>query len=391
MNKVILRKKEENRVLAGHLWVFSNEIDHVEGEIANGDLVEVFSSRKQFIGIGLANKNSLIAVRILTRDREEIDKEFFKKRISAAYSFRQEMYPKERSYRLVYGESDFLPGLVIDKYEDFLVLQVMSLGLELKLDLIADALTDIFRPRGIYLRNDAEVRTLEGMELYKKEFRGSAPPNYLGIEQSGISYKVDVVNGQKTGFFFDQRDNREALKTYAKNKAVLDCFCYNGGFSLSAARGGSTRVTGVDSSQEAVKQSMDNAQINDLQDECEFIESDVFDFLTNQVLKGKSYDVVNVDPPSFTKTKKNLPQAIKGYRKLNSLAMQAVKRGGILVSSSCSHYMDEYTFINMLKDSALRAKRTLRLVEFRGQAKDHPVLMAMPETQYLKCAIMEVG
>jgi 23S rRNA (cytosine1962-C5)-methyltransferase len=390
MNKVILRKKEENRALAGHLWVFSNEIDHVEGEIANGDLVEVFSSRKQFIGIGLVNRNSLIAVRILTRDREEIDKEFFKKRISAACKFRQEMYPQERSYRLVYGESDFLPGLVIDKYEDFLVLQVMSLGMELKLDLIADALTDIFRPRGIYLRNDAEVRTLEGMELYKKVFRGIEPPDCLDIEQSGIIYKVDVVNGQKTGFFFDQRDNREALRNYVKDKTVLDCFCYNGGFSLNAGKGGCAKVTGVDSSQEAVKWSTDNAVLNDLQDKCEFIESDVFDFLTAEVLKGKTYDVVNVDPPSFTKSKKNLPQAIKGYRKLNGLAIEAVKRGGILVSSSCSHYMDEYTFINMLKDSALRAKRTLRLVEFRGQAKDHPVLMAMPETQYLKCAIMEV-
>jgi 23S rRNA (cytosine1962-C5)-methyltransferase len=389
--KVILKKKKENRILAGHLWVFSNEIDYFEGEINNGDLVEVFSSRNQFIGLGLVNRNSLIAVRILTRDREDIGKEFFKTRINSAYKLRQEMYPTERSYRLVYGESDFLPGLIIDKYEDFFVLQVMSLGMEQRLDLIADALTDIFRPRGIYLRNDVEVRTLEGMELYSRVFRGIEPPDCLDIEQAGIIYQVDVTKGQKTGFFFDQRDNREALRSLVKDKTVLDCFCYSGGFSVSAGKGGCAKVTGVDASKEAIKWSQDNALLNNLQDTCEFIESDVFDFLAAEVLKGKKYDVVNVDPPSFTKSKKTLPQAIKGYRKLNSLAMQLVKGGGILVSSSCSHYMDEYTFINMLKDSALRSKRTLRLLEFRGQAKDHPVLLSMPETAYLKCAIMEVS
>jgi 23S rRNA (cytosine1962-C5)-methyltransferase len=262
--------------------------------------------------------------------------------------------------------------------------------MEQRLELIADALTDIFRPRGIYLRNDAEVRTLEGMELYKKVFRGIEPFDCLDIEQAGITYKVDVTKGQKTGFFFDQRDNREALRALVKDKFVLDCFCYSGGFSVSAGKGGCIKVTGVDSSTEAIKWSTDNALLNDLSDKCEFIESDVFDFLTSAVLKGQKYDVVNVDPPSFTKSKKTLPQAIKGYRKLNSLAMQLVKKGGLLVTSSCSHYMDEYTFINMLKDSALRSQRTLRLLEFRGQAKDHPVLLSMPETSYLKCAILEV-
>lgn len=390
MSKIVLKRKEENRILAGHLWVFSNEIDYFEGEINNGGLVDVYSSQKHLLGIGFANKNSLIAIRIIAKNKEEIDKEFFKTRINTAHKLRQEMYPTERSYRLVYGESDFLPGLIIDKYEDFIVLQVMSLGMEQRLDLIADALTDIFRPRGIYLRNDSEVRTLEGMELYNKILRGIEPPDCLDIEQAGIIYQVDVTKGQKTGFFFDQRDNREAFRALVKDKTVLDCFCYSGGFSMSAGKGGCAKVTGVDASKEAIKWSQDNALLNNLQDTCEFIESDVFDFLTAAVLKGNKYDVVNVDPPSFTKSKKNLPQAIKGYRKLNSLAMQLLKEGGLLVSSSCSHYMDEYTFINMLKDSALRSKRTLRLLEFRGQAKDHPVLLSMPETAYLKCAIMEV-
>ena len=387
--KIILRKKEENRILAGHLWVFSNEIDHYPADINNGDIAEVVSSQNAFLGLGLVNKNSLIAARILTKERESIDAEFFKRRISQAYHLRQELYPAERSYRIVYGESDFLPGLVIDKYENYLVVQVLSLGMEQRLEMIGQALTEIFKPVGIYLRNDAEVRSLEGMELYKKPLFGQEPSNHLVIEQNGLDFKVDIVHGQKTGFFFDQRDNREALKSYVAQKTVLDCFCYSGGFSLSAAKYESVKVTGVDASKDAVQEARENADLNEFKN-CEFIAADVFEYLTAAVLKNTLFDVVNVDPPSFTKSKKNLPQAIKGYRKLNGLAMQTVKKGGILISSSCSHYMDEYTFINMLKDSALRANRTLRLLEFRGQAKDHPVLLSMPETAYLKCAIMQV-
>ena len=387
--KVILKKNEEKRLLAGHLWVFSNEIDHYSADISSGDIAEVISSQNMFLGLGMVNKNSLIAVRILTKERENIDMEFFKSRITQAYHLRQELYPTERSYRIVYGESDFLPGLVIDKYENYLVLQVLSLGMEQRLYMIGQALTDIFKPVGIYLRNDSEVRALEGMELYKKPLLGPEPSANLVIEQNALDYKVDIMNGQKTGFFFDQRDNREALKNYVSQKTVLDCFCYSGGFSIAAAKYESVKVVGVDASKEAVKEAQENAALNEFNN-CEFITADVFDYLTEAVMKNTLFDVVNVDPPSFTKTKKNLPQAIKGYRKLNGLAMQALKKGGILVSSSCSHYMDEYTFINMLKDSALRSKRTLRLLEFRGQAKDHPVLLAMPETAYLKCAIMEV-
>ncbi len=388
--KIILKKKEENRVLAGHLWVFSNEIEHYSGDINNGDIAEVVSSQNAFLGLGLVNKNSLIAVRILTKEREEIDADFFKKRISQAYLLRQGLYPTERSYRVVYGESDFLPGLVIDKYENYLVMQVLSLGMEQRLELISQALTEIFKPAGIYLRNDIEIRTLEGMELYKKSLVGPEPPDNLVIEQNSLKYKVDIVNGQKTGFFFDQRDNREALKNYVSGKTVLDCFCYNGGFSISAAKYECSKVIGVDASKDAVKEAQENAGLNGFNN-CEFITADVFDYLTEAVLKNTLFDIVNIDPPSFTKTRKNLPSAIKGYRKLNGLAMQAVKKGGILISSSCSHYLDEYDFINLLKDSALRSKRTLRLLEFRGQAKDHPVLLAMPETKYLKGAIMEVS
>jgi 23S rRNA (cytosine1962-C5)-methyltransferase len=389
MSKVILKKKEEKRLLAGHLWVFSNEIDHYSRDVNNGDIAEVVSNQDAFLGLGLVNKNSLIAARILTREREEIDAGFFKKRISQANHLRQELYPTERSYRIVYGESDFLPGLVIDKYENYLVIQVLSLGMEQRLKMIGQALTEIFKPAGIYLRNDVEVRELEGMELYKKPLIGPEPPGNLVIEQNSLEYKVDIVNGQKTGFFFDQRDNREALKAYVSGKTVLDCFCYSGGFSISAAKYECFKVIGVDASKDAVKEAQENAGLNGFNN-CEFITTDVFDYLTEAVLKNRLFDVVNIDPPSFTKTKKNLPQAIKGYRKLNGLAMQAVKKGGILSSSSCSHYMDEYTFVNMLKDSALRSKRTLRLLEFRGQAKDHPVLLAMPETSYLKCAILQV-
>ncbi|MBI5555242.1 MAG: class I SAM-dependent rRNA methyltransferase [Elusimicrobia bacterium] len=387
--RVTLKKNEETRLLIGHLWIFSNEIDHYSGDINNGDIIEVVSSQNEFLGLGLVNKNSLIAVRILTKEREEINVGFFKKRISQACHLRQELYPGERSYRLVYGESDFLPGLVIDKYENYLVVQVLSLGMEQRLEMISQALTEIFKPVGIYLRNDVEIRSLEGMDLYKKPLIGLEPPSNLVIEQNDLEYKVDIVNGQKTGFFFDQRDNREALKNYVSGKTVLDCFCYSGGFSMSAAKYECFKVIGVEASKDAVKEAQENAGLNGFNN-CEFVTADVFDYLTEAVLKNTLFDVVNVDPPSFTKTKKNLPQAIKGYRKLNELAMQTVKKGGMLISSSCSHYLDEHTFINMLKDSALRSRRTLRLLEFRGQAKDHPVLLAMPETKYLKCAIMEV-
>lgn len=390
LSRIILKKNEEKRILSGHLWVFSNEVEHYEGDIINGGIVDVHTHNQVFLGRALYNRNSLICGRIISRTQEELDKGFFCRRFREAYNFRLGFYPQEDSFRVVYGESDFLPGLVVDKFADYLVLQILSLGMENLLPLIIEALDEVFSPKGIYLRNDVDVRMLEGLPLEKRVAAGEAPLQNIIITHNGLRYTVDVINGQKTGFFFDQRENRRTLGQYCLNKTVLDCFCYNGGFSLSAGQGGALKVMGVDTSTEAVALSRENAALNSLAEKCEFVQGDVFDFLAGDVLKEKYYDVINVDPPSFTKTKKNVPQALKGYRKLNSLAMSAVKRGGIVFSSSCSHYIDEAAFLAMLKDSAVRAKRTVRLLEFRGQAKDHPVLLAMPETKYLKCAIMEI-
>lgn len=388
--KIILKKKEEKRILNGHRWVFANEVERSEGEITNGGIVDVHSHQHEFLGRGFVNKNSLICVRMLTRILEEIDTSFFCKRIGDAYTFRQSLYPREDSYRVVYGESDFLPGLIVDKYGNYLVLQVLSLGMEKLLPMIAVALTEVFSPKGVYLRNDVEVRSLEGLALEKKVFLGTEPPAELVVRQQELKFMVDVVAGQKTGFFFDQRENRMALAGYCPGKTVLDCFCYSGGFAIAAAYAGAEKVTGVDVSAEAIDLCVKNSSLNRLAERCEFIESDVFDFLSEAVATGKQYDVVNVDPPSFTKTKKNLPQAIKGYRKLNVLAMCVVKKGGIMASSSCSHYMDEDTFIAVLRANAWRAGRTVRVLEVRGQSRDHPMLLAMPETKYLKYIIMEI-
>ena len=389
MKKIIkLKKSEEKRILNGHLWVFSNEVQDIRGEPSTGDIVEVRKNSGEFLGKGFFNPNSLIAIRLLTYLDEEIDFKFFQKRIEAAYSFRKKIYPNYKSYRVVYGESDFLPGLIVDKYNDYLSIQVYSAGVEKYLTLICDVLESVFKPKGIIERSESPLRELEGLQPKKQILRGKIEKVMIG--ENNLNFYVDLVEGQKTGFYFDQRENRLFIRKYSSGARVLDCFCNDGGFALNAAVGGATEVLGIDISESAIKRAQYNATANDLSDKCEFLKNDVFDFLKAAETKNDVYDLIILDPPSFTKSRKNISTAKVGYRNINSKAMKLLSPDGILATASCSHHIDDLMFLDIINSSAKIAKRKVRLLEFHTAAPDHPILLSMPETKYLKFAIIEV-
>ena len=387
MKKIVtLKKNEDRRILRGHLWAFSNEIKTTSGDLLPGDIVDLQSHSGKFLGLGLYNPHSLIAVRLLTTERDEIDFQFFRKRIESAHALREKMY--KGTYRLIHGEGDFLPGLIIDKYNNYLSIQTLSLGMDRRLTLICDVLESLFHPSGIIERNESSARLIEGLEQKKGILRGSAEPTV--IEEYGIRYTVDLLEGQKTGFFLDQRENRKAFRRYAGGADVLDCFCNDGGFALNAAYGGAVKVMGIDTSEKAVQRATANAQLNRMDTTTQFAEKDVFQFLKQVVTEGLQFDLVNLDPPSFAKSKKNISEAKQGYREILTNAIKILKGGGILSTSSCSHNITEETFIDIVNTSARRLGRKITMLEWHGAAPDHPVLPAMPETRYLKYGIFLV-
>ncbi|MBI4534822.1 MAG: class I SAM-dependent rRNA methyltransferase [Ignavibacteriae bacterium] len=385
--QIFLKKNEHRRVIAGHPWVFSNEIRETKGSPDPGDIVELLAASGLSLGIGFFNPHSLISFRLLSNRIEEIDFNFFYARISQALELRKCLYPDSTVYRVVYGESDFLPGLVIDRFNDLLAVQTFSYGMDQRLAIICDALEAIFHPTGIVERNESPLRLLEKLPQQKKVLRGTSSP--IIITENDIRYRVDILEGQKTGFFLDQRENRKSIERFSRGASALDCFCNEGGFALSAIRGGATFVMGIDSSESAIQRAIENATLNNMKNVV-FERADVFEKLKELLAQGRSFDVVVLDPPSFTRSKKNVQTAKKGYKDLHAAALGLLKRGGTLLTASCSHHIESEVFLSIVNETALKAGRALQLLDWRGAAPDHPVLPGMPETRYLKFGIFKV-
>ena len=387
MAKVTLRKTRETRVRGGHPWIYASEIEGVEGAFENGDIVEVCDFRGKFIGRGFYNPHSQISLRILTRSDEPCDRAFFERRVRDAWEYRQRLCDPD-SCRLIYSESDFLPGLVVDKYADVLVLQSLSLGIERIKDMLCDILMEVVAPRGIWERSDVPVRRLEGMAQTTGLLRGEVPDRVDMVEK-GIHFLVDVKQGQKTGFFLDQKWNRAALKPLCPGARVLDCFCHNGSFSLHAAKYGARSVLGVDISEEALEVARENARINGL-DAATFEAHNCFDLLRELDDAREQFDVVILDPPAFTKNKAAVQAAVRGYKEINLRGLKLTRPGGFLVTCSCSQHILPEMFQDIVNQAARDAKKRIRLVEFRTQGYDHPILPQSVETKYLKCMILQV-
>ncbi len=390
MTKIVLKKNEDRRIKSGHPWVFSNEIASIDGSRESGVVAELFDAGGGFLGCGYYNPHSLISFRLLTKKREDIDSvEFYEQKIRAALALRTSAYPEMETFRAVYGESDFLPGLVVDKYADYLSLQILSAGMERRRPVLIEALQNVFNPTGIIARNDVSVRTLEGLEE-KVELLYGEIPELVEIEENGLRFQVNLRSGQKTGGFLDQKENHQLLQSICKDKDVLDCFCYAGSWAVHAGKYGAKSALGIDISARAVEQASGNAQLNGLSDRISFEECDAFDRLRTLKHEGRSFGVVIMDPPAFVKNKKNIAEATKGYMTVNRRAMELLEPGGYLITCSCSYHMGREAFRDVLTQAARQAKREVRLVATCAQAADHPVLLSFPESEYLKCLVLQV-
>jgi 23S rRNA (cytosine1962-C5)-methyltransferase len=387
--KVYLKKNEEKRIVAGHPWVFANEIERIEGKDSNGSLASVYDNGGKFIGKGYINHLSKILVRIFIRNEEKPDSEFYKRRIKEADDYRVKLGFTD-CYRMVFAEADNLPALIIDRYGDIFCLQLLSLGIELNKELIIKSLIELFSPRGIYQRNDVSVREKEGLPLIKGKLYGDFGTK-LTVKENGLNICVDLENGQKTGYFLDQKENRLAIRKYVKGASVLDCFCNTGGFSLNAAAGGAKEIVALDISAPALEGVRENAKLNGydniIKTEC----GDVFDALREYKKAGRTFDTVILDPPAFAKSAADIKNAYKGYKDINISALKLVKSGGFLVTSSCSHHMTFPLFENMLTEAARESGKRARVAEIRTQSADHPSLLAAGETLYLKFFVLHVS
>ncbi|MCR4434524.1 MAG: class I SAM-dependent rRNA methyltransferase [Clostridiales bacterium] len=388
MAKVFLFKGKEKRVEYGHPWIFKSDIESISGSFRPGDAIEVYSRGNRFLGMGYINPKSQITVRMLSPEHEEINGDFFYRRISSAWDYRKKIADTQ-SCRVVFAESDFLPALIVDKFGDYLVVQTLAMGMDRHKEEVVEILDEIIKPAGIFERNDVPVRELEGLEQKKGYLKGHFDTKVQMVE-NGIKFTVDVENGQKTGFFLDQKENRAAIKPLVKGAKVLDCFSHTGSFALHAAYYGAQDVLGIDISAHAVEFAAHNARQNGLEHICRFETANAFDKLRELDDQGQKFDVVILDPPAFAKTRSAVEGAVRGYKEINLRAMKIISSGGFLVTCSCSHHVDPDLFMDIIYSSAIDAKRKVRLVEYRGQAKDHPVLLASEETQYLKCAILQV-
>ena len=391
---VTLKKGEGRTIKAGGAWVFNNEIETITGRFHNGDLVIVHDFDGYPMGKGYINQNSKIRVRLLTRHvNQEIDESFFQMRLQNAWNYRKDTVDTS-SCRLVFGEADFLPGIVIDKYEDVLVMECLTLGMERYKEQLANLMKQILQKdgihiRGVYERSDAKEREKEGLSRVKG-FIGAEFDTNVEITENGVRYMVDVVNGQKTGFFLDQKYNRLAIQKLCKGKRVLDCFTHMGTFALNAGIAGASEVTGLDISEFAVEQATENAKRNRLSDTVTFRAANVLDELPKLAAAGEKYDVVILDPPAFTKSRQATKNAIKGYREINMKGLKLVKDGGYLATCSCSHFMTQELLAKTIREAARATHKRLRQVEFRTQAADHPILWAAEESYYLKFYIFQV-
>lgn len=394
-NAVAVLKKGEGRTIkAGGAWIYDNELESVMGVCEDGDIVIVRDFDGYPMGKGFINRKSKIIIRMLTRNaKQDLDSNFLRLRIKNAWEYRKKTVDTG-CCRLIFGEADFLPGIVIDKFEDVLVVESLALGIDrLKPDIV-EILKEILAEdgisiRGVYERSDAKVREKEGMPR-SKGFIGEPFDTKVRIVENGVKYIVDVEDGQKTGFFLDQKYNRKAIHSICKDAEVLDCFTHTGSFALNAGIAGAKDVVGVDASELAIRQAKENARLNFLEDRVHFVCDDVFDFLPRMEQEGKTYDVVILDPPAFTKSRNSVKNAVKGYREINLRGMKIVRDGGFLVTCSCSHFMDYELFTKTIHQAANNVHKRLRQVEFKTQAPDHPILWAAEESYYLKFFVFQV-
>lgn len=388
MTSVYLRKKIAPRIANGHPWIYGNEVERIEGEVAGGDIVNVYYGDGKPCGRGYINPKSQILVRLLTRKGETINAQFFHNRILQAWEYRKKIGYTENC-RLVFGEADGLPALIIDKFNDYFVIQTLSLGIDTWKAAIVSALEAIFSPRGIYERNDVPVRELEGLPQQKGFLSAPFDTNIL-INENGLRFWVDIENGQKTGYFLDQQDNRRAIQHIVKDAEVLGVFTYTGTFEIHAAHYGARSVLGLDISETAVAQANKNAALNQLDTICRFEAVNAFDVLKQWGKEGKKYDVVMLDPPAFTKSRENIQKALTGYKEINLRGMKLVRNGGFLVTSSCTNLVSPEQFLQTIDQAAKDARKRIRQVTFQAQASDHPIIWGMENTNYLKFLIVEV-
>jgi 23S rRNA (cytosine1962-C5)-methyltransferase len=389
MSKIILKRRIGPRIANGHPWVFGNEIDKIDEDIQDGAVADVYYADAKFVGRGYVNTRSQIVARLLTRDKQEkIDEDFFIRRIRQAWEYRQQMGYVENC-RLIFGEADFLPALVIDKFNDYFVIQTLALGIDVWKPAIVSALNQIFKPKGIYERNDVPVRELEGLPLQKGFLSPLFDPQII-INENGLQFYVDLENGQKTGYFLDQQDNRKAINHIVHGADVLGAFCYTGTFELHAGFYGAKSVLGLDISENAILQANKNAILNQLENTCHFQAVNAFDALKQWSKDGKQYDVVILDPPAFTKSRETIEKAITGYKEINLRGMKLVKKGGFLVTCSCTNLVNPELFLEIIQMAAKDARRTLRQVTYKAQSSDHPIVWGIDATHYLKFLIVQV-
>ena len=385
--RVYLKKNEEKRILAGHPWVYANEAARIEGKDVNGSVAEVFSHDGRYVGKGLINHLSKILVRILTRGREEIDRDFFLNRIRAADKYRKNLGYSD-CYRAVFAEADGLPAFIVDRYHDLLSVQFLSLGMDRRKELLCDCLEEVFAPRGIYERSDASVRLKEGLPPVKGILRGAFEPRVI-VEENGLKMCVDLENGQKTGYFLDQKENRFALRRYVRpGGEVLDCFCNSGGFSMNAAAAGAGSVTALDISETALADVRQNAGLNGFESVVQTECGDVFEKLRDYRRAGRQFDLVVLDPPAFCKSAAEAKDALRGYRDINIQGLKLVRPGGFLATSSCSHYVSMVSLQRMLTEAVRESGRVVQTAELRMQAADHPALVGEDESAYLKFVVL---
>ena len=392
MKSIFLNKKISRRVETGHPWIFGNEVNTgkaLDAAAKAGEIVNVFTHDKKFIGRGYINPQSQIMVRLLTRNKDEIiDDQFFINRLQQAWAYRQKLGYTENC-RLIFGEADDIPQLIIDKFNDYFVIQTLALGIDVWKPSIVKAIEKIFNPKGIYERNDVPVRELEGMGQHKGFLSAEFDTNII-IEENDVRFHVDIANGQKTGFFLDQQDNRRAIQHIVKDADVLGAFCYTGSFEIMAAHYGAKSVLGLDISQNAIDMCNKNAALNELSGVCRFECVNAFDVLKEWSKEGKQWDVVMLDPPSFTKSRATINKAVAGYKEINLRGMKLVKPGGFLVTSSCTNLVQPELFLDIIQMAAIDAKRKIRQVVFNSQSADHPIIRGQENTHYLKFLIVQV-
>ena len=393
MTKVILKKNEGRTISAGGLWVFDNEIDYVDGDYINGDIVEVVSYKNDFIGYGYINDNSKIRIRILSRNiNEEINNDFFINKFSKAWNYRKKVIDT-KCCRVVFSDSDRLPGLIVDKFNDVLVFEIDTLGMDIRKKQLVECLLKVLNNDGqniykVYERSDARVRELEGLERVKGFLSEEFDTN-IEVDEYGVKLKINIADGQKTGYFLDQKTNHFAIRDLCKDKRVLDCCTHTGGFALSAAKV-AKEVIGIDASDLAISQAIENSKLNNYTN-TKFVVSDVFDYLINCEKNNEKFDVVILDPPAFTKSKNSVKNASKGYKEINYRAMKILNDGGILITCSCSEYMPKDLFLKIILSAGNDAHKRLKLIETRSQDRDHPIVLGNNVSEYLKCMIFEVN